>query len=57
MKYYFALILLLLVISCSPDNHFEINGTFKDDIEDQWIYLSKFMADEPISPSLIFCLK
>ena len=52
MKNYLALLLLLFIVSCSPDNQFKINGTFEGNIEDQWIYLSKFMAENPISDSV-----
>ena len=52
MKNYLGLLLLLSIVSCSPDNHFKINGTFDGNIEDQWIYLSKFMADDPYSDSI-----
>jgi len=52
MKNYLAFILLLTIISCSSDNHFKINGTFEGNIEDQWIYLSKFMAEDPYSDSI-----
>ena len=56
MKNYLALLLLLFIVSCSPDNRFKINGTFKGNIEDQWIYLSKFMADVP-NPDSVFLQK
>ncbi len=51
MRNVLVLILLILIVSCGSDKQFTIIGTFKGDIEDQWIYLSKFLAQEPFSDS------
>ena len=47
MKSIFYLLTLTLLVSCSSKNEYTINGSFKGDQNEQWIYLTRVIDSNP----------